>query len=72
MKKHILIIATLALMAAACGETTDTQETKTATETTVTEETTVETDSVSATEIDNTTVEIKDASAEVDSLINEI
>ena len=73
MKKHLFVFAALALMATACGETTETQETTVETETIESNEgTTTEIDSVTTTEVDNTTVEIEDASAEVDSLLNEI
>ncbi|MCP2042220.1 hypothetical protein [Pontibacter sp. HSC-36F09] len=67
MKKHLLVFVLGALLMAGCNSTPDTEET------TVTkpEADTAPADTAGA-EIDNTRVEIEEAAAEVDSLLNEI
>lgn len=67
MKKHLLVFALGALVLAGCNSTPDTEET------TITkpEADTAPADTAGA-EIDNTRVEIEEAAAEVDSLLNEI
>ena len=67
MKKHLLVFGLGALMMAGCNSTPDTEQT------TVTkpEADTAPADTAGA-EIDNTRVEIEEAAAEVDSLLNEI
>ncbi|WP_188501836.1 hypothetical protein [Pontibacter amylolyticus] len=67
MKKHLLVFALGALMLTGCNSTPDTEET------TITkpEADTAPADTAGA-EIDNTRVEIEEAAAEVDSLLNEI
>ncbi|SIT92143.1 hypothetical protein [Pontibacter indicus] len=67
MKKHLLVFALGAFLLAGCNSTPDTEET------TVTkpEPDTAPADTAGA-EIDNTRVEIEEAAAEVDSLLNDI
>ena len=67
MKKHLLVFGLGALMMAGCNSTPDTEQT------TVTkpEADTAPADTAGA-EIDNTRVEIEEAAAEVDSLLNDI
>ena len=68
MKKHLAAFASLALLASACGTPDTTSETTAAEQELIVEDT----DTTAITEIDNTAVEIEKASAEVDSLLNEI
>lgn len=71
MKKNLLALAFGGLVFAACSQPTETTETsQTTTETTIVEETGTS-DSLAA-EIDNTTVEIEEATERVDSLINQL
>ncbi|PVY41877.1 hypothetical protein [Pontibacter virosus] len=67
MKKHLLVFALGALLMASCNSTPDTEET------TITkpEADTAPADTAGV-EMDNTRVEIEEAAAEVDSLLNEI
>lgn len=72
MKKNLFSLILFAVLLSGCGNASETQEAVVETETIEFEEGTVATDSVTSTEIDNTTAGIEEASAEVDSLLNEI
>jgi uncharacterized lipoprotein NlpE involved in copper resistance len=66
MKKHLLVCAIAAFLFVGCNNATERQET------TITETETVTTEAVEDREMDVARMEIEEASAEVDSLLNEI
>lgn len=68
MKKHFVAMAAVALLASACGNPDTTPETTAAEQEVIVEDV----DTTVITPIDNTAVEIEEATAVVDSLLEEI